>query len=100
MPLTRRIIAIQAIKPKNGPVEYREIRNIHLEGKDKFGDPCDAPMRDYVDAANRMQDEFDADCDPVRVYLYLDNIPTSAMRSSKINLCHILNKTDGGTVRL
>lgn len=56
----------------------------------------DATPNMYKLQAAKLQDDFDRDCDPVRVYVYEDNVPVWAARSAKMNLCRIKQMTDGG----
>lgn len=44
--------------------------------------------------ADKLQREFDEDCDPVRVYICEDGIPVYAALNAKENLCRIKNLSD------
>lgn len=96
----KRLVAIKATVGHDRTISYLPILDYSIGDRDKFGDASDGSLRQYVDEANRLQDEFDKDGDPVRVYIYVGPLPIGAARSSKYSLCHILQLTDGGTVQL
>lgn len=81
------IKAIKAIKTKVG-IEYTTVAQVNL-GKN-------STIHQFKTQANRMQDEFDRDSDPVRVYVFEDDVPVFAARSAKADLCRIKQMTDGG----
>jgi len=82
------IRAIAATPAADGGITYKTVSIV------RFGK--DASVHKYKSEANRLQAEFDADCDPVRVYVYEDGIPMFAALIAKASLCRILNVTDGG----
>jgi hypothetical protein len=77
-----RVVQAQMVE---GVVEFVTIREYGMG---------DIHIKRYINEANRLQQEFDKDMDPVRVYVLEDGIPVFAGLSSKESRMQIFGWND------